>query len=169
MTEYEQKFIEKIKQNFPDSFLSAEEFRGELTINIKKDQALEIMKYLKEAPVAVFDFLVDITAVDYLKIGGPERYAVVYHLNSQTYLRRLRVKAWVPEDDLTVESMTALWQTANWQEREAHDMFGIQFTGHPDLRPLLLPDDFTGFPLRKDFPLRGTGYREEFPNLKDGK
>jgi len=166
MTEEEKKIVGKIQSDFADLFISAEEFRGDLTINVRKDRILDIIRYLKEAPEAAFDFLVDIAGVDFLKLGGPERFAVVYHLHSHTYLRRLRIKAWIPEDNLSIDSLMPLWQTANWQEREIHEMFGIKFTGHPDLRPLLLPDDFTGFPLRKDFPLKGIGYRENFPKIK---
>ncbi|MFC1557572.1 NADH-quinone oxidoreductase subunit C [candidate division KSB1 bacterium] len=167
MNDEEKKYIDKVQREFADSFISVEEFRGDIAVNVKKDSVFEIIQFLKESPDAAFDFLVDITAVDYLKLSGPERYAVIYHLQSYTYLRRLRIKAWVPEDDLSVPSMYPLWKTADWQEREVHEMFGISFTGHPDLRPLLLPDDFRGFPLRKDFPLKGTGYRENFPNLKN--
>lgn len=167
MTDEEKKYIEKIETDFADALISVEEFRGEITVNIKKDRILDVMNYLKEEPEAAFDFLVDVAGVDYLKIGGPERYAVAYHLHSHTYLRRLRVKAWVPEDDLEIDSLYTLWKTVDWQEREIFEMFGIKFKGHPDLRVLLLPDDFQGFPLRKDFPLKGTGYRENFPNLKE--
>ncbi len=167
MTDEETKYIEKIKQEFPDSFISAEEFRGDITVNVKKDDVLNIIKSLKESPESAFDFLVDITCVDYLKLGGHERYAAVYHLHSHTYLRRLRIKAWIPEDDLNIHSLLPLWKTADWQEREVHEMFGIKFIDHPDLRPLILPDDFVGFPLRKDFPLKGIGYRESFPDLKN--
>ena len=120
------------------------------------------MSSLKESEDTAFDFLVDITAVDYLKLGGEERFSVVYHLYSHTYFRRLCVKAWVSEDDLNVQSLVPVWKTANWMEREAAELFGITFTGHPDPRKLLLPEDFPGFPLRKDYPLEGEGYRSDF-------
>ncbi|MFC1553965.1 NADH-quinone oxidoreductase subunit C [candidate division KSB1 bacterium] len=167
MTEEEKKYIDDIAGKFPDSFIKTEEFKGDLSIIIKKDDIFEIMKYLKESKDTVFDFLVDITAVDYLKIGGDERYAIVYHLLSMSYYRRLRVKALVPEEDLNIPSMMPLWQTANWQEREIEEMFGIKFTGHPNPRKLLLPDDYQGFPLRKDYPVAGEGYRSDFTNLKE--
>lgn len=166
MTEEQKKIIAAVEKDFSGSFIRYEEFRGDVAINVRKDCILELMKYLKDSPDSAFDFLVDITAVDYLELGGDERFAVVYHLHSHTYLQRLRVKAWIPEDDLEVQSMMPIWKTADWQEREIHEMFGIDFINHPDLRPLLLPDDFVGYPLRKDFPIKGLGYRENFPNLK---
>ena len=165
MTDEEQKYISGIAQDFPDSYLRTEEFRGDLALVVKKNEIFEIMKSLKESKETAFNFLVDITAVDYLKLGGDERFAVIYHLYSHTYYRRLRVKAWVPEDDLNVPTMMPLWKTANWQEREIAELFGINFEGHPDLRKLLLPEDFTGHPLRKDYPLHGEGYRSNFPDL----
>ena len=167
MTESEEKYIAGIAQNFPASYLRTEEFRGDLVLVIRKDDIFGILQSLKGSPDTAFDFLVDITAVDYLKLGGDERFAVVYHLLSHTYYHRLRVKAWVPENDLAVPSMMPLWKTANWMEREVAELFGIQFTGHPDLRKLLLPEDFSGYPLRKDYPLHGEGYRSNFPNLKN--
>jgi NADH-quinone oxidoreductase subunit C len=167
MSEEEQKYIEKIAGQFSNSFLRSEEFRGDLTLHVRKNEIIEVMRSLKESEDTAFDFLVDITVVDYLKLGGDERYSVVYHLYSHTYFRRLRVKAWVPEDDLNVQSMVSVWKTANWMEREAAELFGITFTGHPDPRNLLLPEDFPGFPLRKDYPLEGEGYRSDFPDLKN--
>ena len=145
--------------------MRTEEVRGDLALVVKKNEIFEIMKSLKESKETSFNFLVDITAVDYLKLGGDERFAVVYHLYSHAYCRRLRVKAWVPEDDLNVPTMMPLWKTANWQEREVAEFFGINFEGHQDLRILLLPEDFIGHPLRKDYPLQGEGYRSNFPNL----
>ena len=167
MTEEEEQYISRIAQEFPDSYLRSEEFRGDLALIITKKEIFELMKSLNELENTAFDFLVDITAVDYLKLGGDERFAVIYHLHSHTYYRRLRVKAWVPEEDMTIPSMMPLWETANWMEREVDDLFGIRFTGHPDPRKLLLPEDFTGNPLRKDYPLHGEGYRSSFTNLKN--
>ncbi|MFC1563808.1 NADH-quinone oxidoreductase subunit C [candidate division KSB1 bacterium] len=166
MNEETRQHILKIEKEFPDSFLRIEEFRDEMTLVVRKNDILDIMKYLKESRETAFDFLVDVAGVDYLKYKGDERFAVVYHLYSYTYMTRLRIRAWVPEDDLNISSMMSLWKTADWQEREIFEMFGINFEGHPDLRKLLLPDDFNGFPLRKDYPLQGEGYRDNFPNLK---
>ncbi len=167
MPEEEYTFITKLASQFPDSFLRSEEFCGETTVHVKKTEIFEIMQYLKKTNDSVFDYLVDITVVDCLKVGGDERFVVVYHLYSHTYFRRLRVKAWIPEDDMNIPTMVPLWKTANWMEREAAELFGLSFTGHPDPRKLLLPDDFSGFPLRKDYPVQGEGYRSNFPDLKN--
>ncbi|MCP4728417.1 MAG: NADH-quinone oxidoreductase subunit C [bacterium] len=167
MNEETKQHIQKIEKEFPNSFLRIVEFRDEITVEVRKDDIFGIMKYLKESKETAFDFLVDETCVDYLKHQGDERFAVVYHLYSFTYLTRLRVKAWVPENDTKIPTLIPLWKTADWQEREIAEMFGITFDGHPYLKKLLLPDDFTGYPLRKDYPVQGEGYRDNFPNLKD--
>lgn len=168
MTEEEKKYISSIKKKFPDSFIRTEEHRNDLTLVVKKNDITSIMKFLMESEETAFDFLVDITAVDYLKLGGDERFAVIYHLLSHTYYYRLRVKVWIPEEDtMTVDTMLPLWKTANWMEREVSELFGIKFDGHPDLRKLLLPEDFPGYPLRKDYPVEGQGYRSNFPDLKN--
>jgi len=167
MTDEERHSIDKIAHQFPLSFIRSEEFRGDITVIVRKAELFEIMKSLKEWKETAFDFLVDITAVDNLKLNGEERFVMVYHLYSHMYSCRLRVKALVPENDTAVPTMLPLWQTAIWMEREAAEMFGITFIGHPDLRKLLLPDDFTGYPLRKDYPLEGEGYRSNFPNVKE--
>ena len=100
-----------------------------------------------------FNRLSDLTAIDYLDLGGDPRFAVVYHLMSRSNLARLRVRAQVPEDDPSIASVTGLFPSANWPEREVYDLFGITFVGHPDLKRILLPDDWDGYPLRKDYPI----------------
>lgn len=167
MTEEEQKYISSIAKEYPGSFIESVEFRGDISLILKKNDIYEIMKFLKESEDTAFDFLVDITAVDCLKIGGEERFTMVYHLHSHTYYRRLRIKVWVSEDDMSVPTMIPLWKAADWMEREIAELFGINFEGHPDLRKLLLPDDFQGNPLRKDFPVQGQGYRSKFPDLRN--
>jgi NADH-quinone oxidoreductase subunit C len=106
-----------------------------------------------------FDLLLSVTVVDYLSLEGnkefKERYEVVYHLLSLANRYRLRVKVWVPEEPASVDSITHLWTAANFMEREAWDMYGVKFTGHPDLRRILMYDEFVGHPLRKDYPLQG--------------
>jgi len=169
MTEEELQYIAKLSQEYPHSFVRSEEFRGDITIIIRKGELFSIMKSLKEWKETVFDYLVDITAVDFLALVGAERFEVVYHLYSHLHSRRLRVKVLVPEDDPAVPTMVPLWQSAIWMERETAEMFGIVFVGHPDLRKLLLPDDFPGHPLRKDYPLEGEGYRSNFPNVKGSR
>jgi NADH-quinone oxidoreductase subunit C len=113
---------------------------------------LEIVRFLKEDPKLDFDFLADLTAVDYLGKKDP-RFEAVYHQLSWQSHRRIRVKVPVPEDQPEVDSLTPLWKGANWLEREVWDMFGIRFRGHPDLRRILLYEEFRGYPLRKDYPV----------------
>jgi NADH-quinone oxidoreductase subunit C len=112
----------------------------------------EIFRLLKEDPQLDFNFLADLTAVDYLDKRTP-RFEVVYHLYSLSKNHRLRVKIPVAGEDPVVDSLTPLWKGANWLEREVWDMFGIRFRGHPDLRRILLYEQFEGYPLRKDYPV----------------
>ena len=94
-----------------------------------------------------------------------ERFAVVYHLYSMKHGHRLRVKAFIPETSAAIDSVAGIYPAADWAERETYDQYGIRFTGHPDLRRILNPDDFTGHPLRKDFPVEGIGYRDQFEKI----
>ena len=113
-----------------------------------------------------FDMLVDITCVDYLHYrDATERFAVVYQLCNTRDNQRLTVRVLLSEPDLAIPSVTSLWESANWLEREVFDMFGIYFEGHPDLRRILLPPEFTSYPLRKDYPLQGRGERHNFTAL----
>ena len=133
---------------------------------IDRKHVLPVMEFLKNDPALRFDFLMDVTAVDHLGLEIPEigeRFSVVYQLCSFPNRHRYRVKTRVSEDDPVVPSVIELWQSALWAERETYDMFGIEFDGNPDMRRLLMPEDFPGFPLRKDYPLRGRGERDSFP------
>lgn len=122
------------------------------------DRALEALKNH-----GGFDLLVDITAVDYLHYpDAKDRYGVVYCLTNTTTGERVVVKTHVNDPDPTVPSAYPLWKGADWMEREVFDLYGITFTGHPDLRRILMPDGFVGYPLRKDYPLRGYGERHNF-------
>lgn len=154
----------QIHNKFPAAVL--EEFRGQLSVRIPIDQLLNFMQYLKDTKELSFDYLTDVTGVDYLKMEREPRFDVVYHVYSFKHHYRLRVKVGVPEENLDVPSLTPLWKAANWLEREAFEMFGFNFVGHPDLRRLLLPDIFDGFPLRKDYPLHGRGERDVVLDLK---
>ena len=117
-----------------------------------------------------FDLLVDVTCVDYLHYrGAKDRFGLVYCLTNTATSERLIVRCFLNEPDLTVPSAVPLWEGANWMEREVYDMFGIVFGGHPDLRRILLPDEFAGFPLRKDYPLRGRGERHNFERITRDK
>src|SRR5215207_4662419 len=127
---------------------------GETTIVVPREHIVAACGFYKTTPGLEFNLLADICGAD----RGPEddpRFEVNYHLFSTTKHHRLRLKVLLTEDDPRVETVTTLWRTANWHERETFDMFGVRFEGHPDLRRILLPDDWQGHALRKDFPLRG--------------
>ena len=113
-----------------------------------------------------FEFLKDVTAIDFLGRDLPERFQLVYVLYRLTDKMTIRVHAWLPEEVESAPSMVDLWDLARWGERETHDMFGITFDGNPDLRRLLMPEDYPAFPLLKDYPLKGRGERRQFPLVR---
>ena len=160
--------IQQLRERFADHILTVIDQRRELSVVVNKDVSLEILEFLKTDSNLSYDFLVDVTAIDYSQMEDVlveydyARFMVIYHLNSLMTNERLRVKVPVNEKELTIKSAVALWNSANWLEREVYDMFGVNFDGHPDLRRILMPDDFEGFPLRKDYPLQGRGEREKF-------
>ena len=140
------------------------EFRGDTRVVIAKERFYEAMQLLRDGQG--FDLLVDVTCVDYLNYrDATERFGLVYFLANTISNERLTVRVLLSEPDLTVPSMVPLWPGANWLEREVWDMYGIRFDGHPDHRRILLPDEFTAHPLRKDYPLQGRGERHNFPVL----
>lgn len=145
--------LQKLRSTFGDAVIEAGEFRGELTVVIARDRIIDVCRFLKEDPVLRYDLLADLCGLDmYTPI---KRFGVVYNLYSLKNKHRIRLKTFVDEDDPHVASVTGVWGTANWHEREAYDMFGIVFDGHPDLRRIYMPDEFEFYPLRKDFPLMG--------------
>jgi NADH-quinone oxidoreductase subunit C len=142
----------KLKEKFAASIIDVVEFRGEVTVTVAKDAIIDILSFLKES--LLYNQLTDLTAVDYL--GKKEdRFLVVYQLLSILHKDRLRVKTAVNETACCIPTATQVWATANWLEREVFDLFGITFEGHPDLRRILMTDDWVGHPLRKDYPLQG--------------
>ena len=143
--------VVKLKERFAESVLDCKEFRGEVTVTVKKEKILEVLKCLKED--LRYNFLTDVTAVDYL--GQDPRFLVVYHLYSIPNKDRIRIKAPVTEADGSIDSATALWNSANWLERECFDLMGINFKNHPNLVRIMMTDDWVGHPLRKDYPLQG--------------
>jgi NADH-quinone oxidoreductase subunit C len=157
-----QDIVAKLKGKFPQSVLDTSESRGELSVVVKREDIVSLCNYLRDDAELCFDFLSDLTAVD--RLGRRPRFDVVYHLYSLEKNHRVRLKVGVDEDE-SVPSVTSVWGNANWFEREVFDLFGIKFTDHPDLRRILMPDDWEGHPLRKDFPLT----REEvmFTHNKD--
>ena len=143
--------VEKIETRFQDNILLKNSFRDELSLTVTKDSLIEIMTFCKND--LGFDYLVDLTAVD--NLGTNPRYEVVYELYSYSDSCHLRIKVGVDESEREVSSVVGLWPTANWHEREAFDMIGVTFSGHPDMRRILMWEGYPYYPLRKDFPLAG--------------
>jgi NADH-quinone oxidoreductase subunit C len=136
--------------------LDTHEHHGDHTAVVAAEGIVDALRFCRDEPDLGFDMLMDLTAVDYLKYPGREdgpRFDVVYHLYSVTHNHRVRLKVPVEQDAPSVPTATALWPIANWLEREVWDMYGIRFDGHPDLRRLLLYEEFIGHPLRKDYPM----------------
>jgi len=140
------------------------EFRGDTRAAVPRDDLYGVLQFLRDR--RGFDLLVDITCVDYLSYRGAlDRFGLAYLLANTQTNERITLRAFVNEPDLSVPSAVPLWEGANWLEREVWDMFGIRFQGHPDLRRILMPEEFTAYPLRKDYPLQGRGERHNFPVL----
>lgn len=151
-----------LQSKFPEDALAFSEFRDNRRVVVPAAKLLPILSFLKSEHG--FDMLAEVTAVDYLEYeGATDRFGVVYVLLNNTTGERWIVKTFVNDPNPTLPSMYPLWKSADWLEREVYDMFGITFTGHPDLRRILMPDEFTAFPLRKDYPLKGRGERHNFP------
>ncbi len=145
------KIIEDLQQKFPDGILSVAEQFGDDIIHIKKESLLGIIEFLKKDPYA-FTMLLDLTCVDYL--GEAQRFEMVYHIFSLANKLRFRLKVRLTERNFRIDSLTPIFRNANWLEREAFDMFGVRFIGHPYLHRLFMYEGFEGHPLRKDYPLR---------------
>lgn len=148
--------IAALRERFPEAVQDVVEFRGETTLTIDAPQIAEVCQFLRDEQGLLFNFLVDVTGVDDYPLYP--RFNVLYHLYSMLYNQKLRLKVRLgAEDDeegaLVVPTVTHLWPGANWQEREVFDMFGIRFEGHPDMRRILMPEEWDGYPQRKDYPL----------------
>ena len=152
--------VSALKGRFGDAVVHHEvQSADQHVVFIYPSRNVEVLGWLQGDPDQAFDLLVDVTAVDY---GEGRPIQVVYQLWSVTHRRALRIKCEIPLDGLTIESVVPLWNSANWLEREVYDLFGVDFTGHPDLRRILMPQNYAeGHPLRKDFPLRGRFSRAE--------
>lgn len=145
--------LNTILKKFPKAVLETHSFRGDDTVVAEKGEICRLLNFLKSDPELDFNILMDLTAVDCLELGERPRFEVVYHLFSLARKQRLRVKVRVEEKDPEVDSVTALWPAADWYEREIWDMFGIRFNGHPNLKRILMYEEFVGHPLRKDYPV----------------
>jgi NADH-quinone oxidoreductase subunit C len=160
------QIADRLREEFPSEVLSSTEFRGQVSAVIKKDRILEMGRFLHDDPELSFDYLRDLCGVDYMGKKEP-RFEVVYHLYSFRHRHLIRLKAQVPEDDCSIQSVISIWRGADWHERECYDMFGIAFEGHPDLRRILMPEDWEGHPFRKDYPLKGPEPENDWRGFKE--
>ena len=153
--------VDALRATFGSAIGRAQEVRGDTIVTVEPSRLLEVMRWLRDTPGERHEYLVDVTAVEYRDRERP--LEIVYFLRSLERRADLRVKVELdPQGELTVDSVTPLWAGANWLEREVYDMFGIVFAGHPDLRRILMWETYAeGYPLRKDFPLRGRFSRAE--------
>jgi NADH-quinone oxidoreductase subunit C len=147
-------FVDVLQAALPGSVSAVSYWVGDWTIVVPLPRLLEVVRHLRDTTGAAFDMCSDVTATDWPL--RPERFDVVYCLYSTRHRHRLRVKTRAGEND-AVPSVTDVWPAANWLEREVYDMFGVNFVGHPDRRRILMPEDWQGFPQRKDYPLEGPG------------
>jgi NADH-quinone oxidoreductase subunit C len=153
-----------LKQRFGDEAVAPSQFRDNFRVAVPAVSVYAVLKVLKEE--CGFDMLAELTAVDYLHYpDARDRYGVIYGLLNTTTGVRLWVKTYVNDPDPALPSAFPLWKGADWLEREVYDMYGVVFEGHPDLRRILMPEEFTAFPLRKDYPLRGRGERHNLPTI----
>ena len=160
--------LENLKKKFPTTVLSVFEdpSRSDLSVQVNSEGWHEIARFLHDDPSMAFDHMTDICSADYP--DDLERFEVIYHFLSLPHGTRIRIKARVTEDEPKIPSITDIWKGADFLEREVYDLMGIRFTGHPDLRRILMPEDYDeGYPLRKDFPAEGKGWRSRFDFLPD--
>lgn len=163
--------IAALKERFPELNIDARPLvthldgrdSDQLWVRVEPVWLVDVMQFLYDDPRCQFEQLCDLTCVDYLNFpDADDRYGAIYSLLSLTHNHRLWVKVFVNDPEPKLDSVTPIWKGAEWPEREVYDMFGIRFEGHPDLRRILMPQNFTDFPLRKDYPLHGKGEREDF-------
>ncbi|MEW6582575.1 MAG: NADH-quinone oxidoreductase subunit C [Actinomycetota bacterium] len=141
-----------IEAAVPGATIDEIEHRGELTIEVEPDRIVDVARFLAAPPLA-FNFLSDVSCADFPETPG--RFRVAYHLFSMETGARLRLRAWAGADDPQIDSVAGVWPTADWLEREVFDLFGVRFRGHPDLTRILMPLDWVGHPLRRDYPVGG--------------
>src|SRR5215469_3418455 len=154
-----QDIFNSLEKSFGEKLKDKTKFRGETTYVIEQADLRDIAKFCRDE--LSLDYLLDITSID--NFGEEPRFEIIYHLYSMPHAAHLRLKLTVPEKIAAVASVSDIWPTANWHEREIYDMMGLRFDGHPDLRRILMWDGYPYFPLRKDFPLEGL--RSEMPDV----
>jgi NADH-quinone oxidoreductase subunit C len=146
--------LRRLLERFGEAVIATHADRGDATAIVDASRIIDVLRFLRDDEGLAFDMLADLSAVDY--VGYPDRdgprFEVVYHLLSSTRLHRLRVKAGIPEMPCQIDSCVEVWPAANWMEREVFDLYGVRFRNHPDLRRILLYEEFEGHPLRKDYP-----------------
>lgn len=157
--------LDRLIEKFPDAVAHSHADHGDETAVIHRERLFEVMRWLRDDDVTSFELMSDLTGVDYFGKKEP-RFEVVYHLYSVTQNHRLRVKVEVDEEDPVVPSVMELWRSVYWMEREAWDLYGIRFEGHPDLRRVLLYEQFEGHPLRKDYEME---HRQPLIPAREGK
>jgi len=162
------EIAEKLQDHFSGEVLDICDFHGQVGVVVKRERIVDILRWLRDSPEIKMDHLMDLCGVDNKKRQGKNllRLEVVYNLYSIPLRHSIRIRAQVPENDAVIDTVTTLWCGADWPERECYDLVGISFTGHPDMRRILLPDDWEGHPLRKEYPLKG---REEWSGLEELK
>jgi NADH-quinone oxidoreductase subunit C len=153
MSSLKELIIQKLKDKFGSVNFEFSEFRDELTVLFDKKNVVEVCRFLKDDNELQFKLCEDVTAIDWAR--SKNRFTVVYHIYSIKNGFRLALKADVDESGCSIDSVSSVWKTANWEERETYDMYGIIFNNHPDLRRMYMPEEFEYYPLRKDFPLMG--------------
>lgn len=150
-------FLKKLKERFPEDIKDIYEAFDLYTVVVDKDKIAEVCHFLRDDPKLRFNYLSDVCGVDYFP--KDPRFEVVYHLYSIPFKYRIRLKCRLNEGE-RVPTVVGIWKTANWHERETYDMYGIVFEGHPDLRRIYLSEEFEGYPMRKDYPLKG--YKDKY-------
>jgi NADH-quinone oxidoreductase subunit C len=159
-----QAIIDQLTARFGQQAFSTSEFRDNFRIQVEADRVHDVLEFLKVT--GGFDFLAELGGADYLHYpNAKDRYGVWYVVVNYTTGQRLVVKTFTNDPDPKLPSVFDLWKGADWMEREVYDMYGVIFEGHPDLRRILMPDEVTCFPLRKDYPMRGKGERHNFPTI----
>lgn len=152
-----EQIAKTIEERFPGEVLATATHARQVGVSVKPEKIVDICRFLHDEPSIRMDHLADLTAVDYSTYPGDKghRFEVVYNMISTSLHHRIRLKARVPEDNPRIDTVTPVWHTAKWHERETYDLMGIIFSGHPDLRRILLAEDWEGHPLRKEYPLKG--------------